>query len=76
MKEINKLISDIKVIKDRGLMLTMDGIIEILENTEENNNTPELADILLDFLLHLNNKQLINNHDFDYEKEVKKFLKE
>jgi hypothetical protein len=30
---------------------------------------------LVNFLLHLNDKELINNHDFDYEKEVKKYLK-
>lgn len=30
---------------------------------------------LVDFLLHLNSKELINNQDFDYEKEAKKYLK-
>jgi hypothetical protein len=30
---------------------------------------------LIDFLIHLNNKGLINNHDFDYEKEAKKYIK-
>jgi hypothetical protein len=30
---------------------------------------------LIDFLTHLNTKGLINNHDFDYEKEVNKYLK-
>jgi hypothetical protein len=30
---------------------------------------------LVNFLLHLNDKKLINNHDFDYEKEAKKYLK-
>lgn len=30
---------------------------------------------LVNFLLHLNSKELINNHDFDYEKEAKKYLK-
>lgn len=30
---------------------------------------------LVDFLLYLNDKELINNHDFDYEKEAKRFLK-
>lgn len=28
---------------------------------------------LIDFLIELNDKGLINNHDFDYEKEAKKF---
>ena len=27
---------------------------------------------LVNFLLYLNDKELINNHDFDYEKEAKK----
>lgn len=30
---------------------------------------------LIDFLLYLNDKGLINNHDFDYEKEAKKYIK-
>ncbi len=30
---------------------------------------------LIEFLLYLNEKGLINNHDFDYEKQAKKFLK-
>ena len=30
---------------------------------------------LVNFLLYLNDKELINNHDFDYEKEAKKYIK-
>ena len=33
------------------------------------------SELLIDFLLHLNNKGLINNHDFDYQKEAKKYAK-
>lgn len=33
------------------------------------------SEMLVNFLLHLNDKELINNHDFDYEKEAKKYLK-
>ena len=73
MKDVNKLISDVKTIRDRGLILTMDGFITMLENFNHENNI-ELKDILLDFLLHLNDKQLINNYDFDYEEETNKFL--
>ena len=73
MKDVNKLISDVKIIQDRGLILTMDGFITMLENFNHENNI-ELKDILLDFLLHLNDKQLINNYDFDYEEETNKFL--
>lgn len=31
--------------------------------------------LLLNFLFYLNDKGLINNHDFEYEKEIKKYLK-
>ena len=31
------------------------------------------SDHLVNFLLHLNSKGLINNHDFDYENEAKKY---
>ena len=41
-----------------------------------NNDTevPKLPDFLIEFLLFLNEKGLINNHDFDYEKESLKYL--
>lgn len=29
---------------------------------------------LIDFLLHLNHKGLINNHDFDYEEEASEYI--
>lgn len=32
-------------------------------------------DRLIDFLIHLNDRGLINNHDFDYEKEAKIYAK-
>lgn len=35
----------------------------------------KLENLLLEFMLYLHDKDLINNHDFDYEKEAKKFLK-
>jgi hypothetical protein len=41
-------------------------------------NIPDVnqrSELLIDFLIHLNNKGLINNHDFDYEKEAKKYSK-
>jgi len=31
--------------------------------------------ILAEFLLYLNNKGLINNYDFDYQKQAKKYIK-
>jgi len=33
------------------------------------------ADYLCHFLVYLNKKGLINDYDFDYEKEAKKYLK-
>ena len=38
-------------------------------------NVSQRSELLIDFLIHLNNKKLINNHDFDYEKEAKKYAK-
>lgn len=35
---------------------------------------PDVSEQLVNFLLYLNDKKLINNHDFDYEKEAKKYL--
>jgi len=31
--------------------------------------------LLMKFLFYLNEKDLINNHDFDYKKETKKYIK-
>jgi len=33
------------------------------------------SDYLVNFLIYLNDKGLINNHDFDYEKEAKEYVK-
>ena len=38
-------------------------------------NKQEEVEHLINFLLHLHEKELINNHDFDYEKEARKYLK-
>jgi hypothetical protein len=32
--------------------------------------------ILIEFQIYLNDKGLINNHDWEYEKEAKKFIKQ
>jgi hypothetical protein len=74
MEDIDKLISDIKIIKDRNISLTMDGFITILENYKEKNKNTELVDTLMDFLFYLNSEGLINDYDFDYEEEINKFL--
>lgn len=31
--------------------------------------------LLVGFLFYLNEKDLINNHDFDYQKQTKKYIK-
>lgn len=41
----------------------------------DNRKAEILENLLLEFLLYLNEKKLIDNHSFDYEKEAKKFLK-
>ena len=33
-------------------------------------------DILIEFQIYLNGQKLINNHDWDFEKEAKKFIKQ
>ena len=35
-----------------------------------------MEDILIEFQIYLNDKKLINNHDWDFEKEAKKFIKQ
>lgn len=38
-------------------------------------NISAQSELLINFLLHLNAKGLINDYDIDYEKEAKKYLK-
>lgn len=35
-----------------------------------------MEDILIEFQIYLNDKELINNHDWDFEKEAKNFIKQ
>ena len=35
-----------------------------------------MEDILIEFQIYLNDKKLINNHDWDFEKEAKNFIKQ
>ncbi len=58
-------------------------VIDLMTNfakhyhTEQCNiaNVVGQSEQLVNFLLHLNSKELINDHDFDYEKEAKRYLK-
>lgn len=57
-------------------MLT-DKVDEVIEGFEKNRlqRFSQLHEMLIHFLIHLNDKGLINNYDFDYEKEAKKYSK-
>ena len=35
-----------------------------------------MKDMLIKFQIYLNDKKLINNHDWDFEKEAKKFIRQ
>lgn len=35
-----------------------------------------MQDILIEFQIYLNDRKLINNHDWDFEKEAKKFIRQ
>ncbi len=47
----------------------------ILNRELHKNNLIGQSKQLVDFLVYLNDCGLINNHDFDYEKEAKKYIK-
>ena len=52
-----------------------DCFIETMNEALSLHDVSGRSEQLVNFLLHLNDKELINNHDFDYEKEAKKYLK-
>ena len=63
---------------DPLMMRTMNLVITEYKALSERLHKPVVSgrsEQLVNFLLHLNDKELINNHDFDYEKEAKKYLK-
>jgi len=66
------------IIREKSLVSelidTKDLVNELNEQLRQYNVSGQ-SEQLVDFLLHLNDKELINNHDFDYEKEAKKYLK-
>ena len=56
----------------------IEAVIEDMKLVKENCNLQNVVgqgEQLTYFLLHLNEKGLINNHDFDYEEEAKKYIK-
>lgn len=52
------------------LGMAIDKVIEVLRLSDI-----EQKEQLVNFLIYLNDKNLINIYDFDYEKEAKKYLK-
>lgn len=53
----------------------LENVISIAQTKLRQPDVSGRSEQLVNFLLHLNDKNLINNHDFDYEKEAKKYLK-
>lgn len=52
-----------------------DGFYEGMNQALRQYGVMQRSEQLVNFLLHLNDKELINDYDFDYEKEAKKYLK-
>jgi hypothetical protein len=53
----------------------LENVISIAQTKLRQPDVSGRSEQLVNFLLHLNDKKLINNHGFDYEKEAKKYLK-
>ena len=53
----------------------LQNVISIAQTKISQPDVSGRSEQLVNFLLHLNGKGLINNYDFDYEKEAKKYLK-
>ena len=53
----------------------LENVISIAQTKLRQPDVSGRSEQLVNFLLHLNGKELINNHDFDYEKEAKKYIK-
>jgi len=68
---MEKQIENILIKVDEGTMPVQQALNELLLLFSVSGRSEQLVN----FLLHLNDKELINNHDFDYEKEAKKYLK-
>lgn len=76
--------TDGSTIKREHLGLSGVDISNVVHESEESEKVKSMieqqaisiqADDFVDFLIYLNNKKLINNHDFDYEKEAKNYIK-
>ena len=52
----------------------LENVISIAQTKLRQPDVSSRSQQLVNFLLHLNKEELINNYDFDYEKEAKKYL--
>mgnify|MGYP000467552425 CR=1 FL=1 len=74
-KQLEQLLFEVY---DKGVKQQDCNLTECIENVKQSlcmHDVSVRSEQLVNFLLHLNDKKLINNHDFDYEKEAKKYLK-
>jgi hypothetical protein len=53
----------------------LENVISIAQTKMNQPDVKGRSEQLINFLVHLNEKGLINNYDFDYKKETKKYLK-
>jgi hypothetical protein len=70
---IDALFYDDKVLTQSQHAL-LEGVISIAQAKIKKPDVIGRKNLIIDFLIYLNNKGLINNFSFDYEKEVKKYL--
>ena len=50
--------------------------MELIGKIDKEKETSDVEKILIDFLSFLNKNGYINDCDFDYEKQIKKFIKQ
>lgn len=62
---------------EHGSVWMRDKLESLIEREVKKRSVEQVSEIekLVDFLLFLNDKGLINNHDFEYGKEAKKYIK-
>ena len=58
-----------QMIDPKLIGIAIDKVLSDVKNADK-------EDILIEFQIYLNDQKLINNHDWDFEKEAKKFIKQ
>ena len=72
---VQKILDKMENIFDNDIALS-EQIADIAEQyAKKLEGKIDLSGILTNFQIFLNDKKLINNHDWDYEKEAKAFIK-